>query len=71
MIVPSARLDGVERAGRHYLATLTAQPGEPVVSYVGAGWTASGDVDSIEDWWAVLDGEAARLATPVVVTVGE
>ena len=43
----------------------------PVVSYVGAGWTASGDVDSVADWWALLDAEAARLGAPVVVTVGE
>ncbi len=71
VIVPSASLDGVERAGRHLMARVPATPGEPIISYAGAGWTASGDVDSVEAWWALLDAEAARLATPVVVTVGE
>lgn len=69
VIVPSETLDGIERVGRHYLAAVTARPGEPVVSYVGAGWTASGDMDSVEDWWAVLDAEARRLAAPVRVTL--
>ena len=71
VIVPSAALGRIAREGRHYLATVAATPGVPVVSYVGAGWTASGDVDAVTDWWALLDAEAARLGAPVVVTVGE
>lgn len=70
VLVPSDRLGAVERAGRHYLATMTAAPGEPVVSYVGAGWTASGDVEAVEDWWALLAAAARRLAAPIRVTVG-
>lgn len=70
VLVPSDRLGAVERAGRHYLATTTATPGAPVVSYVGAGWTASGDVEAVEDWWALLDAAARRLTAPVRVTVG-
>ncbi len=71
VIVPTAGLERIAREGRHDLALVPATPGEPVVSYAGAGWTASGDVDSVEAWWALLDAEAARLASPVVVTVGE
>lgn len=71
VIVPSASLGRIAREGRHTLATQTATPGEPVVSYVGAGWTASGHVDGVTDWWALLDAEAARLGAPVVVTVGD
>ena len=71
VIVPTARVDAIRHEGRHDLAVVPATPGEPVVSYAGAGWTASGDVGSVEAWWALLDAEAARLATPVVVTVGE
>ena len=69
VVVPSASLGRVAREGRHYLATMTAMPGQPVVSYVGAGWTASGDVDGVTSWWDLLDAEAARLSTPVVLTV--
>jgi pectinesterase len=71
VIVPTADLDSITREGRHDMAVMTAAPGEPVVSYAGAGWTASGDVDSVEAWWAHLDAEVARLSAPVVVTVGE
>ena len=69
VLVPSATLGAVRHEGRHALAVLPAAPGEPVVSYAGAGWTASGDVDGVEGWWALLDAEAARLVAPVVVTV--
>ena len=69
VLVPSEHLGEIARAGRHLLATFTATPGEPVVSYVGAGWTAGGDVDDVADWWELLDATARRLAVPVVVTV--
>ena len=71
VIVPTPALEAVRREGRHDLALLPATPDAPVVSYAGAGWTASGDVDSVEAWWALLDAEVARLSAPVVVTVGE
>ena len=70
VLVPSARLGSVVREGRHYLATMTAPPGQPVVSYVGAGWTAGGEVEAVEDWWSLLDAAARRLGAPVRVTVG-
>lgn len=72
VIVPTGSLDRIAREGRHYLAVMNGvTPGEPVVSYAGAGWTASGDVDSVSDWWDLLDAEVARLSSPVAVTVGE
>ena len=71
VLVPTDALEAIRHEGRHDLAVMPATPGVPVVSYAGAGWTASGDVGSVEDWWALLDAEAARLAAPVVVTVGE
>ena len=71
VIVPTADVESITREGRHDLALVPAMPGEPVVSYAGAGWTASGDVDSVEAWWALLDAEAARLSAPVAVTIGE
>ncbi|PAP75402.1 DUF4861 family protein [Rubrivirga marina] len=71
VIVPTDAIEAIRHEGRHDLALIPATPGEPVVSYAGAGWTASGDVGSVEDWWALLDAEAARLSAPIVVTVGD
>ena len=48
---------------------MSATPGEPVVFWAGAGWTASGDFETVEDWWAHLDATAARLASPVRATL--
>ncbi|MDQ3673707.1 MAG: DUF4861 domain-containing protein [Gemmatimonadota bacterium] len=53
----------------HYVAIATARAGIPVVHYIGAGWTPSGDFGSAEDWWAHLDAVAQRLAAPLRVTV--
>ena len=63
------RLVAVRETDDHYLALLTATPGEPVVQYVGAGWTASGDFNTVEDWWAYLDAVVQRLQAPLRVTV--
>lgn len=54
----------------HYVAIATARAGVPVIHYIGAGWTPSGDFDHAEDWWAHLDAHAQRLAAPLRVTVG-
>jgi hypothetical protein len=40
-----------------------------VAHYVGAGWTASGDFPTPQQWWAYLDTFAQRLAAPVTLTV--
>jgi pectinesterase len=68
-IVDRSRLVDIRETEDHYLALITATPGEPVTAYVGAGWTAAGDLDRVEDWWEYLDGFAARLAQPVEVIV--
>ncbi len=70
VVVPTGAMGRIERAGHHLLATGMAPPGAPVVSYAGAGWTASGDPSGVEGWWAILDLLALRLSAPVVVTVG-
>ncbi|HEX2093189.1 MAG TPA: DUF4861 domain-containing protein [Longimicrobiaceae bacterium] len=69
VLMESARLADARETADHYLALSTARPGVPTVQYVGAGWTASGDFRSVEDWWAHLDAFARRLATPVQVTL--
>ncbi|HMB89849.1 MAG TPA: DUF4861 domain-containing protein [Rhodothermales bacterium] len=68
-LLDRSRLMDIQETDDHYLALLTARPGESVVQYVGAGWTASGDFDSVEDWWAYLDAFAERLQTPLRVTI--
>lgn len=71
LLVPDDRLLGTRETDDHYLAVTTARPGEPVILYAGAGWTASGDFGTVEDWWAYLDGFARRLANPIRVAAGD
>ncbi len=54
----------------HYLAISHAASGQPVVHYIGAGWTASGDFPNPQSWWNYLDQFSMRLASPVRVTFG-
>jgi len=68
-LLERTRLVGVQETGDHYVAILRAAVGEPEVQYVGAGWTASGDFETVEDWWAHLDGLVSRLETPLLVTI--
>jgi pectinesterase len=53
----------------HYFAVSHAKSGEPVNYWIGAGWTDSGDFRDIRDWWTYLDESAARIGTPVKVSV--
>jgi pectinesterase len=55
----------------HYVVIGRATAAAPLVSYVGAGWTASRDFDDVEDWWRHVDEFAQRLAAPLVVTVAQ
>jgi pectinesterase len=66
-LLDRSRLVDVQETEDHYLALLTATPGVPAVQYVGAGWTASGDFETVEDWWHYLDTFAQRLQTPLNV----
>jgi len=68
-LVPAAQLTDVAEVEDHFLATAIARSGEPFVQYAGAGWTASGDFRSVEDWWAHLDAFAERLSNPIRVTI--
>lgn len=64
----AAILDWKEAHG-HYLAVSRAMPGQRVVHYVGAGWTASGQFARPQDWWRYLSEMAQRLESPVQVSV--
>jgi pectinesterase len=70
VLLERSRVTDWKETGDHYLAIATAPSGRPVVHYVGAGWTDSGDFRDAKDWWSYLDRFAQRLAAPVKVTVG-
>ncbi len=61
------RMVETRETDNHYVALATARPGVSTVQYVGAGWTASGDFRSVEDWWRHLDVFGQRLANPVKI----
>lgn len=67
-LLPANRLRDWKETKDHYLAVTYAQPNTPVVHYVGAGWTLSGDFRDVRDWWRYLDDYAQRLAAPMALT---
>ncbi len=69
VLLQRSSLADVKDADDHFFALATARPGTPVVHYIGAGWTASGDFRTPQDWWRVLDTLARRLDAPIRVTV--
>lgn len=68
VLLPRDRVTDWKETDTHYLAVTHAAPGQPVVQYMGAGWTGSGDFRDVQDWWRYLDQAAQRIATPVQVT---
>ena len=68
VLMPKSHVEEWKESGDHYFAVAHAKSGEPVVHWIGAGWTDSGDFRGVADWWSYLDHFAQRLATPVVVT---
>ncbi len=68
-LLPRASVRDWKEIGDHYLAISTATPNVPVVHYVGAGWTLSGDFRDVKDWWRYLDETAQRLASPMKVSM--
>jgi pectinesterase len=69
VLVDKAHLMDTREIDDHYVAIGKARSGQPLVSYVGAGWTSSRDFSSAEDWWKHVDQFAQRLSRPVTVTL--
>lgn len=69
VLLRRASLVDVRDTDDHFLAVATMVPGKPIVHYIGAGWTASGDFRTPQDWWKTLDTLAARLDAPIRVTL--
>jgi len=67
VILPGA--SGFAENAAHYLALGQAQPSQPFVYYLGAGWSRSGDFADAKAWDAYVASTAARLAHPLKLTV--
>lgn len=68
VLLPRASLADWKEAIGHYLAISKATSGTPVVHYIGAGWTDSGDFPTPQSWWKYLDDYAKRLESPLKVS---
>jgi pectinesterase len=71
VLLPRERIIDWKEASTHYLAISHATSGVPVVHYIGAGWTGSGDFPTPQAWWGYLDQFSMRIASPVRVTFGQ
>ena len=69
VLMPRDRITEVRELADHFVLQATARSGVPVVHYVGAGWTDSGDFRSVEEWWRHLDRLSQRLAAPIAVAI--
>ncbi|MEP6731126.1 MAG: DUF4861 domain-containing protein [bacterium] len=69
VLLPRAAVSDWKEAHGHYLAVSKATSGKPVVHYIGAGWTDSGDFPTPQSWWRYLDEMSQRLDAPVKVTI--
>jgi len=69
VLLRRASVSDWKEAFGHYMAVSKATSGSPVVHYVGAGWTASGDFPTPQSWWNYLDEMAQRIDAPVKVSV--
>jgi len=69
VLLPRAAVSDWKEAFGHYMAVSKATSGKPVVHYIGAGWTDSGDFPTPQSWWKYLDKMAQRIDAPVKVTI--
>ena len=67
VLLPRQRVVDWKETPTHYVAISRAASGKPVVHYIGAGWTASGDFPTPQSWLRYLDRFAMRLGSPVTV----
>ena len=70
VLLPRGRITAWKETPTHYLAISHATSGQPVVHYIGAGWSASGDFPTPQSWWGYLDQFSMRLGSPVKVRLG-
>jgi hypothetical protein len=71
IIVPGGKLKGFAEDDLNELAFAPAVSGAPFTYYAGAGWTRSGDFPTKESWEKYLAAFAARVNSPITVTVAK
>jgi pectinesterase len=69
VIVPTAAKPAFAGDKNNALVLAPVVSGQPLRYYVGAAWTRAGDIKSQQDWQRYVADEAARLRTPVSVSV--
>jgi hypothetical protein len=69
VLVARSSLVDTKELDDHYLTISRVQPGQALLSFVGAGWTASRDFAGAEDWWRHLDAFVQCLEQPLLVRV--
>jgi hypothetical protein len=68
LIVPDG-FAGFAEDDRNHLVLAKAAPGTPLRYYAGAGWSKAGEFTSQESWNAYVAAFAARLKSPLKVTL--
>jgi hypothetical protein len=67
-IVPRPATASIGYAEGHEVLTTCAEPNLPLIYYVGAGWSKL-DFPNASDWQNYVSGFAARLTSPLRVTI--
>jgi hypothetical protein len=68
LIVPDGFV-GFAEDDRNHLVLAKATPGAPLRYYAGAGWSKAGEFTSQESWNAYVTAFAARLKSPLKITL--
>jgi hypothetical protein len=69
LVLPKGALSSVAEDPLNHLALIKVRSGQPVRYYVGAGWVHSGDFSGEADWRNYLASFAARVESPIIVSV--
>jgi pectinesterase len=69
VIVPGGALQGFTEDAVNQLVLAKVVSGQPLRYFVGAGWSKAGEFNSAADWNAYVAACAARLRSPVKVTL--
>jgi pectinesterase len=67
VLVAAPALIELKELDDHYVSISRLSPGQVLLSFVGAGWSASRDFAGAEDWWRYLDNFVLRLEQPLRV----
>lgn len=65
VLVAAPALVEMKELDDHYVTISRLPPGQTLLSFVGAGWSASRDFAGAEDWWRYLHAFVQRLEQPL------